>query len=118
MPRTALPKSEIMRIMVTENAMTRNELCAKTGLSKSSMTNIINALIDSGIVEKGSKFNNTQRGRKTTTLRARPNIAYYIGTDLEGLAVRACIMDSNRQVVASDKKAISPDWSQQQIEIQ
>ncbi len=118
MPRTAIPKSEIMRIMVTKNAMTRHELCAQTGLSKSSMTNIVNSLIDSGIVEEGNKFNNTQRGRKTTTLKARADIAYYIGTDLEGLAVRACIMDSSRQVVASDKKAISPDWTQEQIEKQ
>lgn len=116
MARVGLSKSEIIRLMVVENITTRKGLCATTGLSKGSVTQIVNSLIEAGMVEEGTKFNNTERGRKTTTISARNDLAYFIGTDLEGLAVRACIMDSTRQVLASDKKAVSPDWTQKQIE--
>lgn len=103
--------ARIITAMVTAGADSRKQLQDTLGLGKASISRIVDRLIRSGRILPGDKFNASARGRKATSLRVRPDLAYLIGTDLEGLAVRACVLDCSRRVVASARCAIGARWS-------
>ena len=88
MPRKAISDVNVLTQMVVCGIESRGELCLKFGLSKAAITQAINRLIKSGFVEEGRRLNEARRGRKTVSLRFRPDMAYFIGTDLEGGAIR------------------------------
>lgn len=101
--------------MVVDGAKSRLELCGRLGLSKAAVTQVVSKLLKSGLIEEGLRFSNSGKGRKTTTLRVKPDLAYLLGTDLEGMAVRVCIIDCEKKVIAGGKRAIGPDWSIRKI---
>lgn len=101
--------------MVRFEATSRRDLCGRLGLSKGSITRLVDGLLDAGLIVEGDKVDHPRRGRKTTSLRVRSDLAYVLGADLEGMAVRACLLDSSRQVVASGERAVDPSWSMGRI---
>ena len=92
--------------MVAYGARSRSELCQHLGMSRASITRAVEELRQAGLVEEGAKLTTPGPGRRTTSLRVRPDIGYIVGTDLEGTALRACVLDCDRQIVASDKCAL------------
>jgi len=115
MIRTGISDSAAVKCIVMQGAETRRDLCNCLGLSKAAVTQIVNRLIEKKVVVEGKRFNDNKFGRKTTMLKVRPDIAYFLGTDLEGLAVRACLLDCEKNVVASGKRSVVPKWSQSRI---
>ncbi len=101
--------------MIADGVNSRRELQDELGLAKASVSRIVDGLIRRGVVSEGEKIDADTRGRKAVSLKVRPDAAYVIGTDLEGLAVRACILDARRQAVATAKRDISRRWSAKTI---
>jgi predicted NBD/HSP70 family sugar kinase len=101
--------------MLLSGAKSRRDLAVSLGVSKAAMTQAINRLLDMQMVDEGAFLSESRPGRKTISLRLRPGIAYFVGTDLEGSAIRACILDCEKKVVAGGKCAIGPQWSPKSI---
>lgn len=115
MARTGISNAKVIKAMVLSGAETRGELCQTLGLSKAAVTQVVNRLLKEGYVEEGRRFNESPRGRKTVSLRLKPDLAYLMGTDLEGRAIRVCILDCQKNIIASRKDPIDPDWSIEMI---
>jgi len=112
---TKTSEISVLAHMISSGVESRIELCNSLKLSKATATHVVTRLLKKGFIEEGAKFSNSGRGRKTTALRVRPGIAYFLGTDLEGTAVRACLLDCQRNIIASGKRAIGPEWSKPKI---
>ena len=115
MVRTGISDAAIIKCIVAKGAESRRDLCNYLGLSKGAVTQIVNRLIQKGFIVEGERFNDSKLGRKTIRLKIRPDIAYFLGTDIEGLAVRACLLDCEKNVIASGKRSVGPKWSKNRI---
>lgn len=85
------------------------------GLSKGAVTLIVNRMLEEGLLLEGKKSNVNQRGRKTTALHLRSDISYFLGVDLEGLALRACLIDCNKNVITCGRRTMLQSWTQGMI---
>ena len=118
MGKTKKCDSTVMSKIVVDGISSRRDLCKKLGLSKACITQVVNRLLNSGYIEEGSPFQESRPGRKAVSLRLKPGLVYFLGTDLEGMAIRACILDCEKKVVSSGKRAIGPQWSIRKIRTQ
>jgi len=105
-----LTAARVIAAMVTLGAASRKELEAALALGKASISRTVDRLIRKQYVTEGPKVASS-RGRKAASLRLKPGLAYLVGTDLEGLAVRGCVMDCSRRIVAAARREIGPRWS-------
>lgn len=103
--------ARIISEMVRSGARSRTEIGSRLDMSKASISRAVDRLIASGLVEEGTPFNGSSRGRKTTSLKARSDIAYALGTDLEGMALRACLLDCSGRIVVKGRRAVGGQWS-------
>lgn len=115
MGRTAISESEILNAMVVGGAVSRGDLCQMLGLSKAAVTQVVNRLLERKLVIEGQLLEENRVGRKKIQLSVQPDMAYFLGADLEGLAIRACVLDCTYKIIASGKRAISPGWSKAKI---
>jgi len=115
MTRARISGARLVTMMLKTGASSRAELSARLGLSKASIGRLVERLIAAGLIEEGPRVSNCRRGRKTTSLRVRPDLAYALGTDLEGMALRACLIDCSNRLVASAKRTVKPNWSIEKI---
>ncbi len=115
MSKAVISESKIISAMVNDGAVSRGHLCDMLNLSKATVTLIVNKLLKQGIIIEGQPIQEDRVGRKTTELSIRKDLGYFIGSDMEGLAVRACLVDSAGNIVSSGKRAIGPDWSNSNI---
>jgi len=107
--------ARVVAAMVTTGVSSRKELEIALGLGKATVSRTVDRLLKGGYLWEGPKCNTASRGRKTTSLRVRSDLAYLVGTDLEGRAVRACMLDCSRRVVASGKCSIGARWPMARI---
>lgn len=106
MARIVLTETQLLREMVAHELHSRKEVCERLHVSKPSVTRVIERLLRQRLVEEGERYSAQRRGRKTNTLRVRSDLAYFLGTDFDGMAVRACMLDCSLQVVSSGKRLI------------
>lgn len=107
--------TRVIRTLIAGGASSRREVEAALGRSKASISRTVDRLLEQGYLIRGPKLNAESRGRKTTSLQVRPDLVYLIGTDLEGRAVRACLLDGSRHVVTTAKAALGARWSVERI---
>ncbi|MEN8255955.1 MAG: ROK family transcriptional regulator, partial [Verrucomicrobiota bacterium] len=115
MARTGISQALLFTEMARLGLSTRGELVRHTGMTKASISRIIDQLLESGWVSEGHKIQNDRPGRPTSQLIARPDLAYVVGTDLEGSAIRACVLDCARQPVVCGRRNIDTTWSSERI---
>ncbi len=115
MVNTGISLGNIVKGMFLSGLSSRMEIRDHFNLSKASVTLIVNRMFELGLITEGEKTNATQRGRKTTSLNIRPDTAYFLGTDLEGLALRVCLIDCNKNIISRGKRALVQSWSQNMI---
>jgi len=106
MAKIVLTESQLLREMVAHELHSRKEVCERLQVSKPSVTRVVERLMRRGLIEEGERFNSQRRGRKTNALHVRRDLAYFLGTDLDGMALRACMLDSSLQVISSGKCTI------------
>ena len=115
MPTLRVSESRVIAEMVGADASSRKALCGRLGVSKASVGRVVSRLVETGWVIEGDRFNDSPRGRKTTALAVRPELAFVVGADLEGMAVRACVMDCARNVLAAAKRPLGARSSMSRI---
>lgn len=103
--------ARIVAEMVRSGVQSRREIGSRLGMSKGSISRAVERLIRAAFIEQGRRFNGSGRGRKTTPLKVRPALAYALGTDVEGMALRACLLDCSGRVVAEGKRTVGARWS-------
>jgi len=111
MGRTGTSGARVVVEMVRSDARTRADLCRRLGMSKGSISRLVDGLLRQGFLEAGERVGGSGRGRKTTLLRVADDLAYVVGADLEGMAVRACVLDCGKKVLASDELRVERSWS-------
>ena len=115
MPQTGITNAEAIAGMFRRGAGTRRQLADALGLGKASAARIVERLLRAGHLREGEKVDAPGRGRKTTAIHIRRDLAYVVGADLEGLAVRACVLDLAGDVVAHGRRTIGSSWSVRRI---
>ena len=111
MGRNAIAESTLLDAVVVGGAGSRGELCEALGLSKAAVTQTVGRLLERQLLYEGHLREENRVGRKTRTLSVKPDLGYFLGTDLEGLAVRGCVMDCAGNIIAQNKRAIAPTCS-------
>lgn len=111
MARTGITGAQVIAEMVRFPVESRADLCRRLHRSKASVSRLVDQLLTDGLLWEGSKQDEPRRGRKTTKLHVRPDIGYVIGADLEGSAVRACVLDASRRLVAGGHRAVGSSWT-------
>jgi len=104
--------ARILTYLVTEASCCRRDLAAALGISKASVSRTVGPLLECGLVREGEATEREKGGpgRRTVPLSACPDCVYLLGTDLEGGALRACVLDGRREVVAGEICQIGADW--------
>ena len=115
MSRRKTSRARVLAEMVTSGASTRAALCSRLRLSKASVGRAVGELLHAGHLTEAGRFNDSPRGRKTSVFQVRPDVAFALGTDLQGMALRACVLDATRRVVASGERAVGARWSLERI---
>ena len=69
----------VLNLILTEPDMTRTELARRTGLSKMSVTNIINEFLERGVIEEHDSLSVQGQGRNPITLGLAPSAPRLVG---------------------------------------
>lgn len=109
--RNGLSVERALGEIIAGGAASRSDLATRLGASKASISRLVEQLIRRGWVSEGAPMRVAERGRNATTLLAQPDLGYAIGADLEGLAIRVCLFDCQRNVIKSRRRLVDPDWS-------
>lgn len=98
--------------LVTGAAATRGGLANVLGVSKATASRVVERLQRRGWVEEAAPPQRVrgQRGRPPAGVRPAAGLGYVVGADLEGLAMRACVLDAQRRVVAGRRRRIDRRW--------
>lgn len=109
--------ARVLTHLVTESACCRRDLAQVLQVSKASVSRTVAPLLDSGLVCEGEPVEREEGGpgRRTVPLSVRSDCAYLVGTDLEGRALRACVLNASREVVAGEMLEVSSGWSTEQL---
>lgn len=92
----------IMSILRQNGSMTKNDLALKTGLSLSSVTNILKILIDRDLVTLGDKIDSFA-GRPATYIVPVLDAVYAVGIEVSQYSVRFVLMNLGEPVLAREK---------------
>ncbi|SRR6266511_1320652 len=100
----ALNEQLVLETLLREGAVSRARLARLTGLSKPTVSSVVQGLEDCALVRpQGRHRGNT--GRPSTLYEVNPRAGYVLGVDLGGTNVRAGIADLYGDVVAEETEA-------------
>ena len=101
---------KVLKELILSDTKSRRDLGRKLNLSKSAISAVAKRLLKNGLINENGFLDEHRRGRKTISINARSDIAYLLGTDIEGSSIRACLLDSNLRMLSSNKHVIGSDW--------
>ena len=93
-------RSRVLRIIIVGGETTRGQLALALGLSLGTVANVVSDLVAEGLVKESGVLP-SDGGRPTTTLKARPEGAYFVGADVGEHGVTVELFDLELQPVAS-----------------
>lgn len=94
----------VLKILMENSHMTRHELAAKTGLHKTTITNIINEFLDIGIITSNHNGKSAKRGE---LLHFCPENMYTVSVSINRKDYRICLYTLNGASVSSSRRKIS-----------
>lgn len=98
----------MLKLIATESCLTRTELAARTGLTKTAISQIINELISKDyIVEKGSRAK-TELGRNPVRLDISPDAPEYIGVTISRRFCEVVLCDMKANI--KRKETVVREW--------
>ena len=92
-------KKCVLQIINKHPSITRSELCARTGLSMTSVTKFTSALITDGIVQEQGSLESTG-GRKSALLGINSEYSYIMGIDVGGYATKFGVIRMDGTLIA------------------
>lgn len=111
--------NEILKVLATTGESSRIDLSKLMGLSKMTITNIINQLLERGyVVETRSKVNsdNSITGPKPMLLTVAKNKVLAIGVCISKDSIECCLSDIKNGIINTNKTKINNDDNQERIE--
>lgn len=97
----------ILRLIKENKNFSRARLSAKTGLSKSTISGLVDILISKKIITEGDKINSS-RGKKPTLLQFNATYCYVMAINIGIKFITAAITDLYGEVLCRVKKKNSP----------
>jgi len=92
-------------LIYTCGAISRVELAQKTGLSQQTVTNIVNRLLEEGVVSEGEHLpQEAGSGRKRVQLSVNAKDFYVIGIELAGKYIRGSLCDFRPEILCSTER--------------
>lgn len=83
-------------------APTRNEIAAQTGICAVTVTDILNRLMERGLVEKSGKTR-THGGRPSALYQLSAEVGYVIGVSVEPQSFRVSAVDPRHEIICSNQ---------------
>jgi predicted NBD/HSP70 family sugar kinase len=85
-------RSALMRALYFNTSVSRQQLGAATGLSQATISNVVNELMDDGLVVEAGAVS-SDGGRPRTLVRVNPDHGYVIGVDIGETRIRVALFD-------------------------
>jgi len=89
----------VMAMLKQYQPISRTEIARLTGMSPTSITRIVTALLNQGLIYESSGEQRSGRGRKATNLMVNADGVYSIGIHLEHSVIRLCVMNLADEVL-------------------
>ena len=96
----------LLRLLLKQDSISRVDLSRMTGLTKTTISSIINEFIALGIVEESSTISTGNVGKSPTPLHIRTDAVYTVGAHLGREKVKTILMDARMNII-SRKKGLS-----------
>ena len=96
----------LLRLLLKQDSISRVELSRMTGLTKTTISSIINEFIALSIVEESSIISTGNVGKTPIPLHIRTDAVYTVGAHLERQKVKTVLMDARMNII-SRKKGLS-----------
>jgi len=96
----------LLRLLLKQDSISRVDLSRMTGLTKTTISSIINEFIALGIVEESSTISTGNVGKSPTPLHIRTDAVYTVGAHLGREKVKTVLMDARMNII-SRKKGLS-----------
>ena len=96
----------LLRLLLKQDSISRVDLSRMTGLTKTTISSIINEFIALGIVEESSIISTGNVGKAPIPLHIRTDAVYTIGVHLGRQKVETVLMDARMNII-SRKKGLS-----------
>jgi len=103
MPKRALyanglTRSAVLRLIAERGAISRSAIADKLGLSRSTVTRVVQSLLEEGFVQEGEAVG-SHVGRKRILLELNPGHISFIGLDLAGQRMRGALADLRGAII-------------------
>ncbi|UJP09616.1 ROK family transcriptional regulator [Microbacterium sp. KUDC0406] len=96
-------EDRVLQVLREHGGLTRSELSAHIGLSRTTLSEITAALLARGVISVSTPTEQVVgRGRPAETLRLDPAAGQYIGVDFRHSVVRVAVANAARELIASD----------------
>ena len=89
----------VLRVLEEFQPVSRTEMVRLTEMSPTSITRIINALINLGLIYETDSVPKSSRGRKAINLCVKQDGIYTMGIFLTYDRIRTCIMDYGNHIL-------------------
>jgi len=89
----------VLAVLKQHQPISRTDIAKLTGMSPTSITRIVTALLNQGLIYEASGEQRSGRGRKATSLRINEEGLYSIGIHLDRSVVRLCVLDMADQTL-------------------
>ncbi|MFE6996530.1 ROK family protein [Microbacterium sp. NPDC057659] len=96
-------EDRVLQVLREHGGLTRGELAAHIGLSRTTLSEITASLLARGVISVSSPSEPLPgRGRPAETLQLDPSAGQYIGVDFRHSVVRVAVANAARELIASD----------------
>lgn len=101
-----LNRIKVMQYIRKFSPVSRNQLAVNTNLSLSSITNIVNFLLENKLVVEVGRLDTEGAGRRATLLEFNPGAKHIISVNIEPHEVQAALTDLSGNIFVFNKAAI------------
>lgn len=103
-------EDRVLEVLRQQGALTRGELSARIGLSRTTLSDIAASLLSRGVISSVGPQGPAQgRGRPAERLRLDPTAGHYLGVDFRHTTVCVAVANAARELIASDTTAYDAD---------
>jgi predicted NBD/HSP70 family sugar kinase len=107
-------KHHVMTLLQQAGPLSRAELARRTGVARSTITFVVGALIDQGIIAETELRESHGRGRPSSAVSLAPSAGAAIGIDFGFRHVRGVIADLAHNILAIEELVLGADYEVKQ----
>ncbi|MBG6238504.1 putative NBD/HSP70 family sugar kinase [Mycetocola sp. CAN_C7] len=106
-------EDRILRVLREHGALTRGEIASRVGLSRTTLSEITNVLLERGAITIASTDGDVRagRGRPAERLALDPGAGQFMGVDFGHRRVRVAVSDAAHDIIASGAEFYDADSS-------